>query len=152
MNNLKVATVGNPGMHMPTLLGALPGMSSFATAMMKKEIERIDIPPVGEFITMIHDAGCEIYACRATVDMFHLKPTNTSHRRANSSGPAVQFVSRGRHGTADWRKATRARAISRVHACSCAVVDPPEHLRIENSQTHTATICGDRQLRRSRWS
>ena len=22
---------------------------------------------------MIHDAGCEIYACRATVDMFHLK-------------------------------------------------------------------------------
>jgi peroxiredoxin family protein len=73
MDNLKVATVGNPGMHMPTLLGALPGMSSFATSMMKKEIEKIDIPPVGEFITMIHDAGCEIYACKATVDMFHLK-------------------------------------------------------------------------------
>ena len=73
MNNLKVATVGNPGMHIPTLLGALPGMSAFATSMMKKEIEKIDIPPVGEFITMIHDAGCEIYACRATVEMFHLK-------------------------------------------------------------------------------
>jgi hypothetical protein len=25
------------------------------------------------FPTMIHDAGGEIYACRATVDMFHLK-------------------------------------------------------------------------------
>ena len=74
MNNLKVATVGNPAMHMPTLLGALPGMSAFATSMMKKEIEKLDIPPVGEFITMIHDAGCEIYGCRATVDMFHLKP------------------------------------------------------------------------------
>jgi peroxiredoxin family protein len=74
MNNLKVATVGNPAMHMPTLLGALPGMSTFATSMMKKEIEKIDIPPVGEFLTMIHDSGCEIYACRATVDMFHLKP------------------------------------------------------------------------------
>ena len=73
MNRLKVATVGNPGMHMPTLLGALPGMSAFATSMMKKEIEKLDIPPIGEFITMIHDAGCEIYACRATVDMFHLK-------------------------------------------------------------------------------
>lgn len=73
MNNLKVATVGNPAMHIPTLMGALPGMSSFATSMMKKEIEKIDIPPVGEFLTMIHDAGCEIYACRATVDMFHLK-------------------------------------------------------------------------------
>jgi peroxiredoxin family protein len=73
MNSLKVATVGNPGMRMPTLLGAIPGMSVFATRMMKKEIEKIDISPVGEFITMIHDAGCEIYACRTTVDMFHLK-------------------------------------------------------------------------------
>lgn len=74
MNNLKVATVGNPAMHMPTLIGALPGMSSFATSMMKKEMEKIDIPPVAEFLTMIHDSGAEIYACKATVDMFHLKP------------------------------------------------------------------------------
>lgn len=73
MKNLKVATVGNPAMHMPTLIGALPGMSSFATSMMKKEMEKIDIPPVDEFLTMIHDAGGEIYACKATVDMFHLK-------------------------------------------------------------------------------
>ena len=73
MDHLKVATVGNPGMHMPTLLGALPGMSAFATSMMKKEMEKIDIPPVGEFLTMIHDAGGEVYACRASVDMFHLK-------------------------------------------------------------------------------
>jgi peroxiredoxin family protein len=73
MNDLRVATVGNPAMHMPTLLGAVPGMSAFATKMMQKEMEKLDIPPVGEFITMIHDAGCEIYACRATVDMFHLK-------------------------------------------------------------------------------
>ena len=74
MNDLKVATVGNPAMHMPTLVGALPGISSFATSMMKKEMEKIDIPPVGEFLTMIHDSGAEIYACKATVDMFHLKP------------------------------------------------------------------------------
>ncbi len=73
MDNLKVATVGNPGMHMPTLIGALPGMSAFATKMMKKEIEKIDIPPVSEFLTMIHDSGAELYACRATVDMYHLK-------------------------------------------------------------------------------
>lgn len=74
MNDLKVATVGNPAMHIPTLIGALPGMSSVATSMMKKEIEKIDIPPVGEFLTMIHDSGAEIYACKATVDMFHLRP------------------------------------------------------------------------------
>ncbi|MCB1131106.1 MAG: DsrE/DsrF/DrsH-like family protein, partial [Verrucomicrobiae bacterium] len=65
MNDLKVATVGNPAMRvpdakgfpLPTWMGAIPGMSSFATVMMKKEMDKLDIPPVGEFIEMIHDAG-----------------------------------------------------------------------------------------------
>jgi peroxiredoxin family protein len=72
MDKLKVATVGNPAMHMPSLVGILPGMSSFATSMMKKEMDKIDIPPVSEFIEMIHDAGAKLYGCKATVDMFHL--------------------------------------------------------------------------------
>jgi len=72
MNNIKVATVGNPAMHIPSLLGILPGMSAFATSKMFKEMERLDIPPVGEFIEMVHDAGARLYACKATVEMFHL--------------------------------------------------------------------------------
>ena len=78
MDNLTVATVGNAamrmpgGLKMPTWLGAIPGMSRFATMMMKKEMNKIDIPPVREFIEMIHDAGTELYACKASVDMFHL--------------------------------------------------------------------------------
>jgi peroxiredoxin family protein len=72
MDKIKVATVGNPAMHMPSLLGILPGMSAFATSMMKKEMEKLDIPPIGEFIEDIHDAGGKIWACKATVDMFHL--------------------------------------------------------------------------------
>ncbi len=72
MDKLKVPTVGNPAMHIPSILGILPGMSAFATKMMKKEMEKLDIPPVREFIEMIHDAGAGIYACKATVDMFHL--------------------------------------------------------------------------------
>lgn len=73
MDHIHVATVGNPAMHIPTFLGALPGMSSFATSKMMKEMEKLDIPPVREFIEMIHDAGCKIFACKASVDMFHLK-------------------------------------------------------------------------------
>ncbi|RMD49469.1 MAG: hypothetical protein D6830_04810 [Ignavibacteria bacterium] len=73
MDKIKVATVGNPGMHIPSLIGILPGMSAMATKMMQKEMEKLDIPPVREFIEMIHDAGCNIYGCKATVDMFHLK-------------------------------------------------------------------------------
>ena len=72
MHNLKVATVGNPAMHMPTFVGAVPGMSAFASSMMKKQMEELDIPPVGEFIEMISDSGGELYACRAAMDMFKL--------------------------------------------------------------------------------
>src|SRR3954467_7839461 len=35
--HIKVATVGNPGMHMPTVVGVLPGMSAMATKMMGKQ-------------------------------------------------------------------------------------------------------------------
>jgi peroxiredoxin family protein len=72
MNKIKVATVGNPAMHLPSLIGILPGMSAFATAQMKKEMDKLDIPPIPEFIEMVHAAGAKLYACKATVDMFHL--------------------------------------------------------------------------------
>jgi peroxiredoxin family protein len=73
MGKIKIATVGNPGMHMPSILGILPGFSALATSMMKKTMDKIDIPPVPEFIEMVSDAGCKLYACKATVDMFGLK-------------------------------------------------------------------------------
>ena len=69
---LKVATVGNPGMHLPTLLGALPGLSALATKMMQRQMEKIDIPPVPEFVELVADSGARLYACKATVDMFGL--------------------------------------------------------------------------------
>ena len=72
IDHIKVATVGNPGMHIPTLLGGLPGMSALATHMMSKKMDEIDIPPLHEFIEMIGDTGCGMYACRASVDMFGL--------------------------------------------------------------------------------
>ena len=71
-DNLKVATVGNPAMHMPTLLGALPGFSALATRMMKRQMAKIDIPPVPEFLELAADSGVHLFACQATVDMFGL--------------------------------------------------------------------------------
>lgn len=72
IDHIKVATVGNPAMHIPTLLGALPGMSALATHMMGKKMDELDIPPIHEFIEMIGDTGCGMYACKASVDMFGL--------------------------------------------------------------------------------
>ena len=69
---IKVATVGNPGMHIPSLIGALPGMSWLATKMMARQMEKIDIPPVPEFVELLSDSGANLYACKATVDMFGL--------------------------------------------------------------------------------
>ena len=70
--HIKVATVGNPGMHMPTFLGALPGFSALATKMMQRQMEKLDIPPVPEFIELIADSGGGLYACKASVEMFGL--------------------------------------------------------------------------------
>jgi peroxiredoxin family protein len=70
--HIKVATVGNPGMHIPTWLGGVPGFSRLATTMMTKQMEKIDIPPIPEFIELVADSGVHLYACKATVDMFGL--------------------------------------------------------------------------------
>lgn len=70
---LKVATVGNPGLHIPTMVGALPGVSSLVTHQMEKKMEELDMPPIPEFVQMIADSGAKLYACKASVDMFDLK-------------------------------------------------------------------------------
>ena len=70
MEHIKIATVGNPGMHMNTLLGGLPGMSGIATHMLNKKMEEFDIPSVPEFIELISDTGAGMYACLASVDLF----------------------------------------------------------------------------------
>jgi peroxiredoxin family protein len=73
MDHLKATPVGNPAMHMPNVVGVLPGMTNIATSMMRKEIEKLDFPPIGEFLEMIHDAGGKLYGCRMAMDMMHLE-------------------------------------------------------------------------------
>ena len=68
--HIKVATVGNPGMHIVTMLGGLPGMSAIATHMLEKKMEEFDIPSIPEFVEMIADTGCGMFACKASVDLF----------------------------------------------------------------------------------
>ena len=72
LDNLHVATVGNPGMHIPTMLGGLPGMEALATKMMKSEMEKLDIPPVGEFLEMLTASGTKLWSCKLAMDMFKI--------------------------------------------------------------------------------
>lgn len=84
MNRLHTGTVGNPAMTMPggipfpTLLGMLPGVEAGVSAMMKKQMADLDIPPVDEFLDMITAGGGEIYACKLATDMFKLKKEDLS--------------------------------------------------------------------------
>jgi peroxiredoxin family protein len=70
VDHLHVPTVGNPSMHIPTMVGGLPGMESFATTMMLKQMERLDIPPVHEMLEILGDSGAHLYACKMAMEMF----------------------------------------------------------------------------------
>ena len=72
LKDLHVATVGNPSMHIPTLIGGLPGMENLATKMMKSKIESLDIPPVDEFLEILTASGTKLWACKLAMDMFDL--------------------------------------------------------------------------------
>ena len=71
--HVKVATVGNPGLHVPTWVGGLPGMSALMTRYMEHRIHTLDIPSIPEFVQMIADTGAGLYACKASVDLFGLE-------------------------------------------------------------------------------
>ena len=74
--HVKVATVGNPGLHLATWAGGFPGVSALVTHKFAQEMEKLDIPPIPEFIEMIADSGAGLYACKASVDMFGLTKTD----------------------------------------------------------------------------
>jgi peroxiredoxin family protein len=84
MDKLHTSTVGNPAMRMPggipfpSVLGMLPGVDAGVSSMMKKQMEKLDIPPVDEFMDMITAGGGEIFACKLAADMFGVKKEDLS--------------------------------------------------------------------------
>jgi len=56
----------------PGAMGAIPGMSSIATGMMKKKIDKANIPSLGELQEMAQLEGVELIACKMTVDMMEI--------------------------------------------------------------------------------
>ena len=85
VDHLEIAPVGNTSMKMsmmgvktgnlgiPNAMGVLPGMTAFATKLMKDKMAKLDVPPVREYLQMLVDAGAKLYACKMSVDMFGLK-------------------------------------------------------------------------------
>jgi peroxiredoxin family protein len=104
LNDLHVATVGNPAMHIPTLLGGLPGMEAVATKMMKSKMEKLDIPPVDEFLEILSASGTKLWACKLAMDMFNITEEDLIedldgvltvgdfYNRAEANGTQIIFI------------------------------------------------------------
>jgi peroxiredoxin family protein len=85
VDHLEIAPVANTSMKMsmmgvntgnlgiPNLMGILPGMTAFATKLMESKMEKLEVPPVREYLQMLVDAGAKLYACKMSVDMMELK-------------------------------------------------------------------------------
>jgi peroxiredoxin family protein len=84
VDHLEIAPVANTSMKMtmmgvhtgnlgiPQLAGILPGMTAFATKLMKDKMAKLEIPTIREYLQMLVDAGAKLYACKMSVDMMGL--------------------------------------------------------------------------------
>jgi peroxiredoxin family protein len=57
------------------VMGAIPGMSTIATGMMKKKIEKANIPTLADLQEIAQIEGVELIACKMTVDMMEIDET-----------------------------------------------------------------------------
>ncbi|HNW14444.1 MAG TPA: DsrE/DsrF/DrsH-like family protein [Anaerolineaceae bacterium] len=72
--SMKMNMMGVPGyIGIPQIMGIIPGMTAFASALMKKKMKGLEVPTVREYLEMLVDAGANLYACKMSVDMFDLK-------------------------------------------------------------------------------
>lgn len=72
--SMKMNMMGVPGyLGIPQIMGVIPGMTAFATALMKKKMAALEVPTVREYLQMLVDGGAKLYACKMSVDMFGLK-------------------------------------------------------------------------------
>ncbi|MDH5393366.1 MAG: DsrE/DsrF/DrsH-like family protein [Gammaproteobacteria bacterium] len=78
--DLKVSSLGNPGMPMPmpvpVLLQALPGMQSMMTVMMKKKMKSKGVAPLEELRDLCQEAEVRFIACQMTVDLFEFNSSS----------------------------------------------------------------------------
>lgn len=76
--DVKVSSLGNPGMPMPmpmpVLAQALPGMESMMTMMMKRKMKSKGVASLEELRDLCIEADVKMVACQMTVDLFEFSP------------------------------------------------------------------------------
>jgi peroxiredoxin family protein len=67
---LKVAPLGNPAMpvSVPNIIGAIPGMTSVATWMMRRMMRKQNMPTIPEMLDMVRQlGGVRLFGCSTTM-------------------------------------------------------------------------------------
>ncbi len=59
----------------PGTLGAIPGMAQLATSIMKKKIEKAELPALADLLEMCQLEGVRLIACHMAATMFELDLT-----------------------------------------------------------------------------
>jgi peroxiredoxin family protein len=72
--------------------------------MMKKEMDKLDMPGIREFLDILSASGVKLWACRLAMDMFHYKkedmyegldgiiPVGDFYKQASGLGVHMLFV------------------------------------------------------------
>ena len=78
--DMKVTSIGNPGMPMPmpmpVMMQALPGMQSMMTVMMKQKMKSKGVASLEELRELCIEAEVKLIACQMTVDLFEFSTTD----------------------------------------------------------------------------
>ncbi len=78
--DVKVTSIGNPGMPMPmpmpVMLQTLPGMQSMMTMMMKQKMKSKGVASLEELRELCVEAEVKMIACQMTVDLFDMNPSS----------------------------------------------------------------------------
>lgn len=73
---LRVAPIGNPAMPMPvpTIVGAIPGMTAMGTGVMKQMFNSHHVASIDQLLAMAVESGVKMWPCGMTLEVFGYKP------------------------------------------------------------------------------
>ena len=72
LNMVTKGGVDKAKFYPPGFMGAIPGMAGMATSMMKKKIDKANIPSLSDLQEVAQIEGVELIACKMTVDMMEI--------------------------------------------------------------------------------
>jgi peroxiredoxin family protein len=86
MEHLQVAPLGNPampppipslpGLKVPNIVGALPGMTAMATMMMQSMMDKAKMPSIKELLEVCIDGDVQLFACATTMGVMNIEQSD----------------------------------------------------------------------------